>query len=175
MFELALCIAAQAVLVWRINLYNASERYFIYLHDAINFMKRNDRRSDCPVNFAVEAVGDSWSLLVIRDMVFNDKRSYSELLNSLERISTNILANRLKSLAENGLIEKVGSGRSGKYSLTAKGLGLIPLLLEMVVWAGKHDPETAAPKAYLDRLERERPLVERELRSKLIEAHEIAI
>src|SRR5216117_155764 len=64
------------------------------------------RRSDCPVNFAVEALGDKWSLVILRDIIFWGKHAYGEFLKSDERIATNILANRLEYLESEGLISK---------------------------------------------------------------------
>lgn len=130
-------------------------------------MKRTDRRSDCPINYALEAFGDSWSLLLIRDMVFKGKRTYSEFSDSEERISTNILASRLKSLSESGIIERVGTGKSSRYFLTEKGIDLLPMLLEMMAWAGKHDGKTGAPQAFLDRLAHDRDSLLEELRADL--------
>ncbi|MEP6848104.1 MAG: helix-turn-helix domain-containing protein, partial [Acidobacteriota bacterium] len=71
---------------------------------------RNDplkgRRSNCPVNFAVETIGDKWSLVILRDIIFWGKRTYGEFLKSDERIATNILAGRLEYLEKEGLISK---------------------------------------------------------------------
>ena len=132
-------------------------------------MKRQDRRSDCPTNYALQVVGDSWSLLVVRDLMFKAKRTYSEFAASEERISSNILAERLRSLAEQGIIRKDGSGRTTRYSLTAKGLDLLPLMVEMIVWSGRYDPNTAAPTSFLQRAKEDRgsllSTLEQELRT----------
>jgi DNA-binding HxlR family transcriptional regulator len=97
-------------------------------------------RSDCPVNFALETFGDKWSLLIIRDIVFWGKKTYGDFLNSDEGIATNILAARLAQLEQVGILAKApdpADKRRDVYSLTEKGLELIPLLVEIVAWSGK--------------------------------------
>ena len=115
-------------------------------------MKRTDNKSHCPVNFALETFGDPWSLLIVRDIVFWGKRTYGEFLESGEGISTNILAARLAHLEHKGILSK-GPHESDKrkevYTLTEKGLALIPLLLEMSGWSAQHDPETTAPQQFV--------------------------
>lgn len=104
-------------------------------------------RSHCPVNFALEAMGDRWALLILRDIVFRGKHSYGEFLKSEEGFSTNILASRLTQLVEAGILQLGGhevDGRKGVYSLTEKGLDLIPVLFEMVLWSAKHDSKSEA-------------------------------
>ena len=104
-------------------------------------------RSHCPVNFALEAIGDRWTLLILRDIVFRGKRSYGEFLRSEEGFSTNILAARLEHLLAEGILEREGHGEDGRraiYTLTDKGLDLIPLLFEMVLWSAKHDGKSEA-------------------------------
>lgn len=97
-------------------------------------------RSNCPVNFGLEMFGDKWSLLIIRDIVFWGKKTYGDFLNSDERIATNILASRLAQLEKSGILAKKphpSDKRRDVYSLTEKGLELIPLLVEIVAWSGK--------------------------------------
>ncbi len=97
-------------------------------------------RSNCPVNFGLENFGDKWSLLIIRDIVFWGKKTYGEFLKSDEGIATNILAARLASLEREGILTKAPhptDKRTEVYSLTDKGLELIPLLVEIVAWSGK--------------------------------------
>lgn len=104
-------------------------------------------RSHCPVNFALEAMGDRWALLILRDIVFRGKHSYGEFLKSEEGFSTNILASRLTRLVEAGILQLKGhevDGRKGVYSLTEKGLDLIPVLFEMVLWSAKYDSKSEA-------------------------------
>lgn len=105
-------------------------------------MKRGAGRSHCPINFTLELFGDPWSLLIVRDIVFSNKRRFKELLDSEERIATNVLVDRLARLQQNGIIEKICE----QYLITEKGLELVPLLAEMIAWGATHDPATAAPK-----------------------------
>jgi DNA-binding HxlR family transcriptional regulator len=116
-------------------------------------MKRiQQRRSDCPINFALETFGDTWSLLIIRDIVYFGKNTYGEFLESEEGIATNILANRLVLLEQQGILVKNAhktDKRKETYSLTDKGLDLIPILLEIANWGARHDPQTGAPKDWI--------------------------
>jgi DNA-binding HxlR family transcriptional regulator len=104
-------------------------------------------RSHCPVNFGLESLGDKWSLLIVRDIVFFGKKTYGEFLKAEEGIATNILASRLDFLENIKVIKKSPHGedqRKDIYSLTEKGLDLIPVLFEMVRWSAKHDPLSEA-------------------------------
>jgi DNA-binding HxlR family transcriptional regulator len=110
------------------------------------------RRSDCPVNFALETFGDGWSLLIVRDMVYFGKKTYGEFLDSDEGIATNILARRLSQLEQRGILIKTpcdADRRKELYTLTEKGLDLIPVLLEMANWGACHDPQTGAPADWI--------------------------
>ena len=100
----------------------------------------NGLRSNCPVNFGLETFGDKWSLLIIRDIVFWGKKTYGEFLKSDEGIATNILAARLVQLEREGILIKSPhptDKRKDVYSLTEKGMELVPLLVEIVAWSGK--------------------------------------
>ncbi|HDZ08003.1 winged helix-turn-helix transcriptional regulator [Pseudohongiella sp.] len=116
-------------------------------------------RSHCPINYALESFGDKWTLLIIRDLMFNDKESYGDFLASGEKISTNILADRLKRLEELGIVTK-GVKESNRsrvvYSLTQKGRDLLPIMLEITRWSGKYDANTYASRSFLARLEQDR-------------------
>ena len=106
-----------------------------------------DYRSHCPVNFAVESLGDRWALLIVRDMVFHGKKTYGEFLKAEEGIATNILASRLDFLERIEVIKKSPHGedqRKDIYTLTEKGLDLIPVLFEFIKWSAKHDPLSSA-------------------------------
>ncbi len=112
----------------------------------------HQKRSDCPINFALETFGDPWSLLLIRDIVYFGKKTYGEFLASEEAMATNILASRLARLEEQGILMKKPSGqdkRKEEYVLTEKGLDLIPVLVEMANWSAEHDPHTGAPAAWI--------------------------
>lgn len=107
---------------------------------------RKDHRSGCVINRMVEMFGDRWSLLVIRDIIFVDRRHFRELLTkSLEGIASNMLADRLQKLIEQGIIVKSDDASHKQkviYSLTEKGIGLLPLLMEMVLWGHKYLPDS---------------------------------
>lgn len=116
-------------------------------------MKRTDNKSHCPVNFGLEAIGDQWSLLIVRDIVFWGKRTYGEFLASDEGIATNMLAKHLTELQAKGIIQKhtdKNDKRREVYSLTEKGLALIPILLEISGWSARHDPHTTAPREFVE-------------------------
>lgn len=109
-------------------------------------MKKTDeklcRRSACAISMALEAIGDKWSLLILRDLMFTGKRSYGELQSCEEKIATNILAARLQSLEANGLIRKAAdpnNARRSLYFLTEKGIDLLPVIIELREWMEKHD------------------------------------
>jgi DNA-binding HxlR family transcriptional regulator len=120
---------------------------------------KQQRRSDCPINFALETFGDTWSLLILRDIVYFGKKTYGEFLESKEGIATNILASRLLHLEEKGILVKKPhetDKRKEVYILTKKGLDLIPILMEMANWSAEHDPHTAAPAAWVALMKTER-------------------
>jgi len=134
-------------------------------------VKRTSRRSDCPINFALQTFGDGWSLLVIRDLMFTDRRTYTDFLGAEEGIATNVLADRLKQLQALGLIRRRGRGRGATYGLTEKGLDLLPAMLELVSWSARHDRHTAAPPDFVARIRRDREAVATELRTLLSRRH----
>src|SRR2546421_11585921 len=99
-----------------------------------NMKHKHQRRSDCPINFALETFGDPWSLLILRDIIYFGKKTYGEFLASEEGMATNILASRLVQLEQRGILMKKLSEkdkRKEEYVLTEKGLDLIPTLVEM--------------------------------------------
>ena len=106
-------------------------------------MKSLTPRSDCPISFSLDVLGDKWTLLILRDMVFKDKSTYGEFLQSEEKIATNILASRLAMLESQGFVTKeVAADKKSKftYRLTEKGLDLLPLLVEITLWGAKYSP-----------------------------------
>jgi DNA-binding HxlR family transcriptional regulator len=106
-------------------------------------------RSLCPINLVLEAVGDSWSMLIIRDLMLRGHSSYQAFLRSGEKIATNILADRLVRLEQHGLIGKAADPADARkyiYSLTEKGADLAPLLVEMTLFSLKHAPHIDMPK-----------------------------
>ena len=99
-------------------------------------------RSNCPISCSLDIFGDKWSLLIIRDIMLRGKSSYSEFLESEEKIATNILVNRLKVLeAENIVVKEVSSTNKSKniYSLTQKGADLLPIIIEMMDWGARYN------------------------------------
>ena len=104
----------------------------------------DSRRSGCPINLTLEVVGDKWSLLIIRDMMFGNRRHFRELLTkSEEGISSNILADRLKTLLDQGIItwaDDPSHKQKGIYSLTERGIELLPILAQMSGWGFKYLP-----------------------------------
>ncbi|MDA0812874.1 MAG: helix-turn-helix domain-containing protein [Verrucomicrobia bacterium] len=123
--------------------------------------------SKCPITSALEVFGDKWSLVILRDIFFKGKNHYREFLASPEGISTNILASRLKKLEAEGLIDKrpdEANLSSYLYTLTDKGKNLLPLLLEIVKWSARYNPQphagdniiAGAPARLLERYEEDR-------------------
>jgi DNA-binding HxlR family transcriptional regulator len=104
------------------------------------------KRSDCPISCTMDLVGDKWSLLIIRDMLYLGKTTYNEFLSSNEGISTNILNDRLVKLTEDGLITFTGTTKRKKYELTKKGQDLKPVLESIALFGMKH---SAAGKDFL--------------------------
>ena len=105
-------------------------------------------RSLCPVSSVLDLLGDKWTILVVRDMMFLHKRLYKELADSPENIPTNILADRLKRLEASGIIEKQPYQEKPvryEYGLTQKGEDLRPLLLELIKWGNQYIPGTIVP------------------------------
>lgn len=103
--------------------------------------KKVDFRSQCPISTALDIFGDKWSLLILRDLIFNNKNTYGEFLDTDEKISTNILADRLVTLEAGGIISKHDHPESKLkilYKLTEKGIDLIPVLVEIIVWSEKY-------------------------------------
>lgn len=105
-------------------------------------------RSGCPINLTLEVLGDRWSLIVIRDMMFGGRRHYRELMShSEEGIASNILADRLKRLMAAGLITRrddPSHKQKGVYSLTEPAIQLVPLLAQMGAWGRRHRPVSEA-------------------------------
>jgi DNA-binding HxlR family transcriptional regulator len=101
-------------------------------------------RSGCPINLTLEMLGDRWSLIVIRDVMFGNRRHFRELLGrSEEGIASNILADRLKRLVEGGLLSREGDPshrQKAIYSLTEPAIQLVPLLAQMGAWGRRHTP-----------------------------------
>jgi DNA-binding HxlR family transcriptional regulator len=139
-------------------------------------MRRRRRRSDCPIHFGLEVFGDPWSLLIVRDLMFKGHRTYTEFLRGEERIATNVLADRLARLEQDGILATERdpiTGRAVRYQLTAKGVDLVPMMLEVIGWSAKHDPHTAADPDFVTRLSTDRHGLERDLRRELEPANTV--
>jgi DNA-binding HxlR family transcriptional regulator len=105
-----------------------------------------EHRSGCPINLTVEMLGDRWSLIVLRDLMFGNRRHYRELLTqSEESISSNILADRLKMLMDEGMITKANDPthkQKAVYSLTEKAIALVPIFAQLGAWGRRYTPAT---------------------------------
>ena len=115
-------------------------------------MNKTRKRSDCPVSSSLDIWGDKWSLLIIRDLMFSKECTYGDFLKAPEGIATNILASRLQALEENEIIEKLDHPESKAkvlYRLTRKGIDLLPVMIEINLWAEKYFPIPADRKAML--------------------------
>jgi DNA-binding HxlR family transcriptional regulator len=107
-------------------------------------MTPTEPRSYCPINLSLELFGDTWTLLVLRDMMFGRKRHFRELLQSDEGISSNILADRLSRLVEHGLLTKSGDPthkQKAIYSLTEKAITLLPVIIQIGAWGSRWVPD----------------------------------
>jgi DNA-binding HxlR family transcriptional regulator len=109
-------------------------------------MEEDAHRSGCPINLTLEVFGDKWSLIIIRDMMFGNRRHFRELLaKSEEGIASNILADRLKRLVEQGMITRADDPshkQKGIYSLTEKTIQLVPVFAQIGAWGRRHLPVT---------------------------------
>ena len=103
-----------------------------------------EHRSGCPINLTTEVLGDRWSLVILRDLMFGNRRYFRELLNnSEERIASNILADRLQRLADNGLVSRApdpAHKQKIRYSLTEPGIQLVPVMAHLGAWGRRHLP-----------------------------------
>lgn len=131
-------------------------------------------RSHCPINFTLEHFGDKWSFLIIRDLMFKGKRHYNEFLEAGEKVSTSVLGDRLRKLEQHGIITKsedsVKKSRI-RYSLTKKGIDLLPILLEMIIWGGEKDSLTESPKEFMEQATQNKQALISQIRENLIKDH----
>ena len=133
-----------------------------------------EHRSNCAVTMALDAVGDKWSLLILRDLMFTDKRTYTELQSSEEGIATNILAARLVSLEGAGIIRKEQdpeNARRNLFFLTEKGIGLFPVIMELMVWTAQFNKEAVACADHLSAYKKDRTAILKEKEAKLRREH----
>jgi DNA-binding HxlR family transcriptional regulator len=122
-------------------------------------MKEIKKRSNCPVSCSLDIWGDKWSLLIVRDLMFNKQCTYGDFMKADEKIATNILASRLQTLEENGIISKSDHPDSKAkvlYKLTQKGIDLVPLMIEINLWAEKYYDVPADRKAMLKEVKKDK-------------------
>lgn len=107
------------------------------------------RRSGCPINLALELLGDTWSLLIVRDLMFKGRKTFGEFLNAEEAIASNILAERLQRLENADIVARVpdpDDARRLVYRLTERGIALAPVLVELIVWSARYERTDAPPE-----------------------------
>ena len=133
------------------------------------------RRSDCPISLSLDIIGDKWTLLILRDFMFFENRHFNDLV-TIESISTNILADRLKKLVEFGVITKQVDEKNKSsylYSLTRKGLDLIPIVIEIYKWGANNIKDTNADVDFKKRINFETEKVKHEFCEKMKTTHNI--
>lgn len=126
------------------------------------------RRSDCPISCALDLVGDKWTLIVLRDLIFVRKRHFQEFLDSHEKIASNILASRLKLLENTGLVTRKADPAHARrviYAPTAKALDLLPAMLELLLWGTRYHARSNAPPQFVRRAAEDRDRLIAELRA----------
>jgi DNA-binding HxlR family transcriptional regulator len=120
-----------------------------------------EHRSGCPINLSLEVFGDKWSLIVIRDMMFGNRRHFNELLaGSDEGIASNVLANRLQRLVDLGMISRAPDPSHKQkvlYSLTEPAIQLVPVLAHLGAWGRRHLPVSRELSVRAELLERGGP------------------
>lgn len=115
-------------------------------------MSVKNKRSNCPVSCALDVWGDKWSLLIVRDLILFNKNTYGDFLKSNEKIATNILASRLQTLEEHGIITKTDHPDSKAkvlYNISQKGIELLPIIIETMLWADRYYPLSDETKKML--------------------------
>ncbi len=125
-------------------------------------------RSGCPISIALEQLGDPWSLLIVRDLMFTGLRTFNGFLRAGEGIASNILSDRLDRLESSGLLTKRRDRTDARrfvYRLTAKGMDLAPVLVDIILWSAKHGP-TDAPPATVREMRRRRTRFLRRVRAR---------
>jgi len=123
------------------------------------------RRSACPIAGSLDVIGDPWSLVIIRDLMFRDNHEYTDFLGSEENLATNVLADTLTRLTEAGIVKRLEHPtQSNKfvYRLTEMGIDLLPLVIELSHWGVKYVPDNGGPpSAIKDALEKRDEVIER--------------
>ncbi len=125
-------------------------------------------RSHCPIAYALDFIGDRWTLIVLRDLILGRKRYFQEFLDSDGKIASNILAARLKLFEASGLVTREADPALRRriiYKPTSKALDLLPVMLELVRWGEKHYAKSGAPRPLLKRIAADRDGFIAELRA----------
>jgi DNA-binding HxlR family transcriptional regulator len=122
--------------------------------------KSGPRRSSCPVSISLDILGDRWSLLIVRDLMVRGYRTFSEMEHDGDGIATNILSDRLRKLEAADILgtEPAPDRRGNAYRLSEKGIALGPVMLELLIWAARHEA-TGAPCEVIDHLASNRQAV----------------
>jgi len=98
-------------------------------------------RCQCPITSALDILGDKWILVIIKQMLIEDKKTFKDFTESDEAIATNILASKLKCLEELGIITKTqlpDNKKTNLYLVTEKGLALTPIIVELSIWSDEN-------------------------------------
>lgn len=130
---------------------------------------RHEPRSACALANGLELIGDRWTMLIIRDLMFTNKNEFGHLLSSGEGISTNILTERLSRLQAYNVLDKLPHPSHGKksiYQLTEQGLGLAPVLIELTLWSYSAISETFIPPVILDMMVNDREALYEKVRNR---------
>ena len=133
-----------------------------------------NHRSHCPINLALEVFGDKWSLLIIRDIMFDGKRYFRELLQSEEKIASNILTDRLNMLEHEGIITKrpdPDHKQKNIFSLTEKGIDLLPIMAEIGTWSFKHKSVDIKRYKHAQTLVKGGKELQKEMKKNLLKEH----
>jgi DNA-binding HxlR family transcriptional regulator len=141
-------------------------------------MAAHRERTRCPIAYSLDVLGDRWTLLILRDLAFKSRRHFQDFLGASEKISSNILADRLQRLERWRLVQSVPDAEDGRrirYFLTEDGLDLIPILIEMTVWGSKRHPDPAMPLERIERMGADRERVVRSYREKHAAEREAAL
>ncbi len=130
--------------------------------------KNYENWGGCPLRYAAGILGDRWSLLILRDIMFKGHRRYRDFQSGPEGIATNVLAGRLSDLESRGILCKrpdPSHSARATYHLTPVGLDLLPTVLELIVWAEKYDTKTEVPAAFVSQLQEDKDAVLKKIRA----------
>jgi DNA-binding HxlR family transcriptional regulator len=133
-------------------------------------MRKTTARSACPISNTLDILGDKWTLLIVRDLMFIGKKTFSEFLQSEEKIATNILADRLLTLEKKGIVEKKAFPENkvkNLYQLTPKGIDLMPILFEILLWGDKHLNVTRRTRLLAEKIRNDREATSNEILKRL--------